>query len=207
MAHFCKQTFAKVSEITWRVTPEMTIDMLNRYGAQSVQYAEFMLSFSTREERAALGLDEQTIAARHPQLIHVSVLPFGASGEKAFGEKTGIVGVKIGDRETRDIVDIWALMPDEFNALAYCDPKAGERDYKNLPDAESLAAARTAVAPHAASCVIVSSRPETMSAAVRAKPSDGDCATMRWMTSICSRVSLTAVPFWRVLAGTKAAQN
>ena len=52
------------------------------------------------------------------------------------------VGVKIGDRETRDIVDIWALMPDEFNALAYFDPKAGERDYKTLPEAESLAAAR-----------------------------------------------------------------
>ena len=52
------------------------------------------------------------------------------------------VGVKIGDRETRDIVDIWALMPDEFNALAYSDPKVGERDYKNLPEAESLAAAR-----------------------------------------------------------------
>ena len=52
------------------------------------------------------------------------------------------IGVKIGDRETRDIVDIWALMPDEFNALAYSDPKLGERDYKNLPEAESLAAAR-----------------------------------------------------------------
>ena len=52
------------------------------------------------------------------------------------------IGVKIGDRETRDIVDIWALMPDEFNALAYFNPKAGERDYKNLPEAESLAAAR-----------------------------------------------------------------
>ena len=47
-------TFSKFSEITWRVTPEMTVDMLTRYGAQSVQYAEFMLSFSTREERAAL---------------------------------------------------------------------------------------------------------------------------------------------------------
>jgi adenosine deaminase len=47
-------TFAKFSEITWRVTPEMTVDMLERYGAQSVQYAEFMVSFSTREERAAL---------------------------------------------------------------------------------------------------------------------------------------------------------
>ncbi len=47
-------TFSKFSEITWRVTPELTVDMLARYGAQSVQYAEFMLSFSTREERAAL---------------------------------------------------------------------------------------------------------------------------------------------------------
>ena len=47
-------TFARFSEITWRVTPEMTVDMLARYGAQSVQYAEFMLSFSTPEERAAL---------------------------------------------------------------------------------------------------------------------------------------------------------
>src|SRR5689334_21068903 len=52
------------------------------------------------------------------------------------------VGVKIGDRETRDIVDIWALMPDEFNEIAYADPKAGEHDYKNLPEEDSLAAAR-----------------------------------------------------------------
>ena len=28
------------------------------------------------------------------------------------------VGVKVGDRETRDIVDIWSLMPDEVDALA-----------------------------------------------------------------------------------------
>ncbi|MET0252373.1 MAG: CoA transferase [Novosphingobium sp.] len=34
-------------------------------------------------ERAALGLDEPAIAARHPDLIHVSVLPFGAYGPKA----------------------------------------------------------------------------------------------------------------------------
>jgi pimeloyl-ACP methyl ester carboxylesterase len=52
------------------------------------------------------------------------------------------VGVKIGDRETRDIVDIWSLMPDEFNKLAYFDPKVGEIDYKNLPDAVALTAAR-----------------------------------------------------------------
>lgn len=34
-------------------------------------------------ERAALSLDEAQVAARHPQLIHVSVLPFGAYGPKA----------------------------------------------------------------------------------------------------------------------------
>lgn len=52
------------------------------------------------------------------------------------------VGVKIGDRETRDIVDIFALTEKEFIELAYCDPAAGTRDYKALPDAEVLAAAR-----------------------------------------------------------------
>jgi pimeloyl-ACP methyl ester carboxylesterase len=52
------------------------------------------------------------------------------------------VGVKIGDRETRDIVDIFALTEKEFIDIAYCDPAVGTRDYKALPDAEVLAAAR-----------------------------------------------------------------
>jgi pimeloyl-ACP methyl ester carboxylesterase len=52
------------------------------------------------------------------------------------------VGVKAGDRETRDIVDIFALTDPEYLAIAYCDPNAGKRDYKTLPDAEVLAAAR-----------------------------------------------------------------
>ncbi len=34
-------------------------------------------------EREALGIDEAAIAARHPDLIHVSVLPFGAFGPKS----------------------------------------------------------------------------------------------------------------------------
>ncbi len=33
--------------------------------------------------RAALGLDEAAIAARHPDLVHISVLPFGATGPKS----------------------------------------------------------------------------------------------------------------------------
>jgi pimeloyl-ACP methyl ester carboxylesterase len=52
------------------------------------------------------------------------------------------VGIKVGDRETRDIVDIFALLDPELNKLAYCDPKAGERDYKTMPEAEVVATAR-----------------------------------------------------------------
>ena len=52
------------------------------------------------------------------------------------------LGIKYGDRETRDKVDIWSLMPDQVDALAYFDPGVGKRDYKNLPEAVSLTAAR-----------------------------------------------------------------
>jgi pimeloyl-ACP methyl ester carboxylesterase len=52
------------------------------------------------------------------------------------------VGIKVGDRETRDIADIFALTDKEYLDLVYCDPSVGQRDYKALPDAEVLAAAR-----------------------------------------------------------------
>ena len=52
------------------------------------------------------------------------------------------VGVKVGDRETRDIADIYSLTEQQYLDIAYYDPQAGRRDYKALPDAESLAAAR-----------------------------------------------------------------
>jgi pimeloyl-ACP methyl ester carboxylesterase len=52
------------------------------------------------------------------------------------------VGIKVGDRETRDIVDIWAIPEPEFVKLAYFDPAVGTRDYKAMPDHEVLAAAR-----------------------------------------------------------------
>jgi pimeloyl-ACP methyl ester carboxylesterase len=52
------------------------------------------------------------------------------------------VGVKVGDRETRDIADIFALTDPEYLDIAYCDQGVGKRDYKALPDAEVLAAAR-----------------------------------------------------------------
>jgi pimeloyl-ACP methyl ester carboxylesterase len=52
------------------------------------------------------------------------------------------VGIKVGDREHRDIVDIFAITDDELLALAYCDAAAGKRDYKSMPDAAVKAAAR-----------------------------------------------------------------
>jgi pimeloyl-ACP methyl ester carboxylesterase len=52
------------------------------------------------------------------------------------------VGIKVGDRETRDIADIFALTEPEYLEIAYCDPNAGRRDYKSLPPAEVVAAAR-----------------------------------------------------------------
>lgn len=52
------------------------------------------------------------------------------------------VGIKVGDREKRDIADIFALTEPEYLAIAYCDPNVGRCDYNALPDAEVLAAAR-----------------------------------------------------------------
>lgn len=45
--------------------------------------ADILVEDAALADRARLGLDEAAIAARHPDLIHVSVLPFGATGPKA----------------------------------------------------------------------------------------------------------------------------
>jgi pimeloyl-ACP methyl ester carboxylesterase len=52
------------------------------------------------------------------------------------------VGIKLGDRETRDIVDMFAVTEPEFNALAYWDPTIAARDYKAMPDADVRIVAR-----------------------------------------------------------------
>ena len=44
------------------------------------------------------------------------------------------LGVKFGDRETRDIPDIWALHPDEVLALQYADPARAAVDYTALSE-------------------------------------------------------------------------
>lgn len=45
--------------------------------------SDVFLDDTPAAQRAALGLDPEAIAARHPHLVHLSVLPFGASGPKA----------------------------------------------------------------------------------------------------------------------------
>jgi pimeloyl-ACP methyl ester carboxylesterase len=52
------------------------------------------------------------------------------------------VGIKVSDRETRDIADIFALTEPEYLEMVYCDPNAGLRNYKSLPLGEVAAAAR-----------------------------------------------------------------
>lgn len=51
------------------------------------------------------------------------------------------VGIKVGDRETRDLPDIYALHPDEVNKLMMYDP-AKAADYSKLSDDELLTVAR-----------------------------------------------------------------
>jgi pimeloyl-ACP methyl ester carboxylesterase len=52
------------------------------------------------------------------------------------------VGIKVGDRQTRDIADVFAMTENEFNAAAYADPSVAGRDYKAMPDADVLAIAQ-----------------------------------------------------------------
>ena len=46
----------------------------------------------------------------------------------------GPLGIKVGDRETRDIPDVFALPPDEVVRLQYRDPARGLVDYTKLSD-------------------------------------------------------------------------
>jgi pimeloyl-ACP methyl ester carboxylesterase len=52
------------------------------------------------------------------------------------------VGIKVGDRTTRDIADIFAMTEDDLNAHLYFDPKAAARDFAAMPEAEVRIIAR-----------------------------------------------------------------
>lgn len=51
--------------------------------AELLDGAQILIDDTPVGGRAGLGLDPERIAARHPGLIHLSVLPFGAAGPKA----------------------------------------------------------------------------------------------------------------------------
>lgn len=53
------------------------------------------------------------------------------------------LGIKVGDRESRDIADVFAVSQDELTALAYHDPSRRTRDYSTMTDAERLGIARS----------------------------------------------------------------
>ena len=50
---------------------------------RELEHADILIDDTPIRERAAQGLDPADIAKRFPELVHVSVLPFGASGPKA----------------------------------------------------------------------------------------------------------------------------
>ena len=52
------------------------------------------------------------------------------------------LGIKVGDRETRDIADIFAMTEPQLNALAYFDPAVAKRDYPAMAEADLVAIAR-----------------------------------------------------------------
>ena len=52
------------------------------------------------------------------------------------------VGIKVGDRETRDILDVFAMLEDEFNEKAFADPAAARRDYRGMSEDELRIVAR-----------------------------------------------------------------
>ena len=54
----------------------------------------------------------------------------------------GPLGIKVGDRETRDIPDIWALDPDEVRRLQYADPVQAAVDYTQLSEDQVTVIAR-----------------------------------------------------------------
>ena len=53
------------------------------------------------------------------------------------------VGIKAGDRETRDIADIYAITDRQLAELAYADPQRLARDAKSLPEEELVLIARS----------------------------------------------------------------
>lgn len=77
-ALFAYLSVGKRSSVCELRTAEGQAELLRLLGE-----ADILLDDTPLAERAACGLDPQELARRFPELVHVSVLPFGASGPKA----------------------------------------------------------------------------------------------------------------------------
>ena len=108
------------------------------------------LTFSTIDDIAYLYLDLlDALDLRDAALVGVS---FGAwiAAEIAIKSTArlshlvlaGAVGIKVGDRETRDIPDIFAMTESQYLELAYADPAIAKVDYTTRPEAELKIVAR-----------------------------------------------------------------
>jgi pimeloyl-ACP methyl ester carboxylesterase len=53
------------------------------------------------------------------------------------------LGIKVGDRTSRDIADVFAISQEELTARAYHDPARRTRDYSTMSERELLAIARS----------------------------------------------------------------
>lgn len=77
-ALFAYLSVGKRSSICDPRTPQGQADLLQELGE-----ADIFLDDTPLDERQACGLEPESLARRFPELVHVSVLPFGASGPKA----------------------------------------------------------------------------------------------------------------------------
>ncbi len=77
-ALFAYLSVGKRSSICDLRTPQGQADLLQELGE-----ADIFLDDTPLDERQASGLEPESLARRFPELVHVSVLPFGASGPKA----------------------------------------------------------------------------------------------------------------------------
>ncbi|NYZ14713.1 CoA transferase [Azospirillum sp. RWY-5-1] len=75
--------------------------------------ADILVDDTPLTERPAQGLDRERIAARHPRLVHLSILPFGAEGPKAGWKGTEINVLHAGGEG--------ALLPNGLSATLFPD--------------------------------------------------------------------------------------
>jgi pimeloyl-ACP methyl ester carboxylesterase len=132
------------------------LDMLAAHGSvlapshPGFGHSPDVASIDTVDDLAYLYLD--VLAARN--LRNVTVVGSSLGGwiaaemaVKCHDRFSGLVlvaplGIKVGDRETRDIPDIFALPPDEVVRLQYRDPARAAVDHKALSDDQLTVIAR-----------------------------------------------------------------